>query len=277
MSGEAAKVNSEQNLTIGAVALRFLADLSLREKERGRHEIYKFVRWLGWDRPIAGTTASEVARYAEQLSAATDSAKAAASIRDFLSYIKKEGYVANNLATQLKVKRGKPKPSASSRHNLPPVVSLTRQGYSELAAQLDALKSRRVEVTDEMHRAAADKDFRENAPLQAAREERGYLEGRITELEETLKSAIIIEEKQPDKYKIGIGDSVILRDLNSGEEVGYTIVSSREVDLRTGKISSVSPLGKAIVGQAPGQTIEVETPAGKLRYQIKEHASAKAK
>ena len=275
MSGEVAKVNSEQNLTIGAVALRFLADLSSREKERGRHEIYKFVRWLGWDRLIAGITASEVARYAEQLSAGTDSAKGAESVRDFLSYIKKEGYVTNNLATQLKVKRGKSKPSTSSRQNLPPVVSLTRQGYSELAAQLNALKSRRVEVTDEMHRAAAEKDFRENAPLQAAREERGYLEGRITELEETLKSAIIIEEKQPDRHKIGIGDSVILRDLNSGEEVGYTIVSSREVDLQTGKISSVSPLGKAIVGRAPGQTIEVETPAGKLRYQIKEHASAK--
>ena len=207
-----------------------------------------------------------VARYAGQLSSGTGSGKEVLSIRAFLSYIRKEGYVQNNLAAQLKVRKGKAKPSASTRQR--PVVSLTRQGYCDLEAQLNALKSRRIEVTDEMHRAAEDKDFRENAPLQAAREERGHLEGRIAELEETLKSAIVIDERQSDGHRVRIGDSVILRDLDSGEEVCYTIVSSREVDLRAGKISGASPLGKAIVGQAPGQTIEVATPTGRLRYQI---------
>ncbi len=234
--------------------------------------IYRFVRWLGWDRQITGITTPEVARYAEQLSSATDSAKAAESIRAFFSYIKKEGHLKTNLAIQLKAKRDKSKLSISSKDNPPTVISLTRQGYCNLESQLNALKSRRLEIIDEMRKAAADKDFRENAPLQAAREERGHLEGRILELEETLKSAIIIDEKQDERHKIGIGDSVILHDLSSGEDVCYTIVSSKEVDLNRGRISSVSPLGKAVVGQAEGQTIEVETPAGMVYYQIQKNS-----
>lgn len=271
MSRETDKANNDEDLSIGEVALRFLAGLSSKEVEGGRQEVYKFVRWLGWDRRVASITAAEVARYAEQqLSLGSDSAREAQRIRAFLSYLKKAGYVKNSLASQLKVKRDKSKLAHYSTQNSTAVVSLTREGHGELEAQLDGLKSRRLEVIDEMRRAAADKDFRENAPLQAAREERGYLEGRITELEATLKSASIIDEKQPNRHKIGIGDSVILHDLNSGEEVRYTIVSSREVDLSRGKISSVSPLGKAVVGRGEGEIIEVETPAGKLRYQLKE-------
>ncbi len=261
-----------QELTIGAVALRFMADLSPEDRERGAHELYNFARWLGWDRPVGGITGPMVARYGEQLSSGTGPGKDVSSVRAFLSYIKKEGYVESSLAAQLKVKKGKASPSASFRQR--PVVSLTRQGYRDIEAQLESLKSRRLEVTAEMHRAAADKDFRENAPLQAAREERGHLEGRIAELEETLKSAVIIDERQADQHRIGIGDSVVLKDLDSGEEVSYILVSSKEVDLRAGKISCVSPLGKAIVGQAPGQTIEVVTPGGRLRYRICQQLSS---
>lgn len=259
---------SKQDLTIGGAAIRFLAELPPGEKERGGLEVYNFGRWLGWDRPVGTITGPMVARYAEQLSSGTGSGRDFSSVRAFLSYIRREGYVESSLASQFKVKKGKARPAPSRGQRA--VVSLTRQGYSEMEAQLGALKERRLEVTEEMHRAAADKDFRENAPLQAAREERGYLEGRIAELEETLKSAVIIEEGQSDRQQAKLGDSVVLLDLESGEEIRYTIVSSREVDLAVGKISTVSPLGKGIVGRAPGQTIEVATPAGKRRYRIKE-------
>jgi len=84
--------------------------------------------------------------------------------------------------------------------------------------------------------------------------------------------AVIIDGEMYGGQQIGIGDSITLRDLEAGEEACYTIVSPREVDLGLGKISNASPLGKAIVGQSVGQTVEVETPAGKLRYQITERA-----
>ena len=121
-----------------------------------------------------------------------------------------------------------------------------------------------------MSRAAADKDFRENSPLEAAREQRGYLEGRIEELERALKSATVLGEGQKTTLKVKIGDSVSLRDLASGEELRYMIVSPREVDPTQGKISNVSPIGRALIGRGQEEVVEVVAPAGKLRYQVKQ-------
>jgi len=236
-----------------------------------QQEIYKFIRWYGGERPFAGLTAPEVANYAEQLSLSdTDYIRKFELIRAFLVYAKKEGWSKSNLATHLKAKRGKTRFQSLSRQGLPQTISLTQQGYVELEAELAALKGKRPQAIDEMRRAAADKDFRENAPLEAAREQRGHLEGRIRELEEALKSAVVIDGKEKDTLQVNIGDSVILRDLASGEEVRYTLVSPREVDPTKGKISVASPIGKAIIGYGQGEVIEVKAPAGKLRYQIKQ-------
>jgi len=121
-----------------------------------------------------------------------------------------------------------------------------------------------------MRRAAADKDFRENAPLEAAREEHGQLVGRISELEGILKSATMIDEKQVITLKASIGDSVLLCDVASGEEMRYMIVSPREADPTKDRISSASPIGKAVLGRRRGEIMEVVAPAGNLRYQIKQ-------
>ena len=116
--------------------------------------------------------------------------------------------------------------------------------------------------------AAADKDFRENAPLHAAREERGHVEGRIKELEGTLKAATIIDENKEPTVKSVVGDSLVLTDLATGEECCYRIVDPREVNPSKGKISIASPLGKALLGKQDGQEIEIIAPVGKLRYRI---------
>ncbi|MBI4181093.1 MAG: transcription elongation factor GreA [Chloroflexi bacterium] len=152
---------------------------------------------------------------------------------------------------------------------MPETVFLTQQGYTELEAELTILQVKRIEAIAEIRKAAADKDFRENAPLHAAREQRGHLEGRIMELEATLKLAVVIEEKQEATVKIGIGDSVTLGDLESGEELHYMLVSPKEVNPARGKISSISPIGQAIIGKEEGAIVMVVAPAGKLRYQIK--------
>ncbi|GAI27685.1 unnamed protein product, partial [marine sediment metagenome] len=234
-------------------------------------EIYKFIRWYGGERPFAGLTAPEVASYAEQLSLSdTDYIRKLELLRAFLVYAKREGWSKSNLATHLKAKRGKTGFGSLSRQGLPQTIYLTQQGYAELEAELTVLKGKRPQAIDEMRRAAADKDFRENAPLEAAREQRGHLEGRIRELEEALKSAVVIDRKQKDTLKVKIVDSVILCDLTSGEELRYTLVSPREVDPTKGKISIASPIGKAIIGQGQGEVIEVTVPAGTLRYQIKQ-------
>lgn len=263
--------SSNPSPNLGEAATRFLGGLAVEDREASQQEIYRFVRWYGWERPFGGLAPPEVASYAERLSLSdTDYAKRLELIRAFLGYARKEGWSRTNLAIHLKPRKGKAKPPPLLRQGQSEATSLTRQGYAELEAELAALKDKRREAIDEMRRAAADKDFRENAPLDAARAQRGQLEGRIKELEEALKSATIIGEKQEVAVKAGVGDSVILRDLDSGEERNYIIVSPREVDPTRGKISSVSPLGKAIIGRGKGEVVEVMAPAGKLRFQIKQ-------
>ncbi len=258
-----------QSLRLGEAASQFLAGLAPEERKVSQQGVYKFVRWYGWERPLAGLTAPEVANYAERLSLSDiDYAKKLELIRAFLVCAKKEGWTKGNLAIHLKTKKAKAKSSSLTRRGGRQTVSLTQEGYTELEAELESLKNRRSKIIGEVRRAAADKDFRENAPLQAAREEHGHLEGQIRELEEVMKSAALIDDKQRVALKVSTGDSILLKDLDSGEELRYTIVSSREVDPARGKISNASPVGKAIIGRRQGEVIGVVTPAGKLRYQI---------
>jgi transcription elongation factor GreA len=263
--------NTGNNLTLGEAARRFLASLSAEEAGERQQDVNRFVRWYGRECPLAGLTAPEVANYAERLSLSdTDYARKLELIRTFLVYAKKEGWIKTNLAAHLKTKKGKTRLPPLTEQVLPNTTFLTRQGYAELVSEIAALRGKRSQAIEEMRKAAADKDFRENAPLEAAREQRGHLEGRIKELEETLKSAVVIGEKQNVTTRASLGDSVILRDLTSGDEMSYTIVSPTEVDPGKGKISSVSPIGKVVIGKAENDIVEVTVPAGKMRYQIKQ-------
>jgi len=259
------------NLSLGEAAAHLLVSLSPEAREVSQQVVYKFARWCGWERPFAELTASEIANYAERLSLSdTDYKKKLELIRVFLIYAKKQEWSKSNLALHLKTKKGKSSLRASSGRVPKDTVNLTQQGYAKLEAELVALKEKRPQIIDEIRKAAADKDFRENAPLEAAREQRGHLEGRIIELEETLKLATVIEEKQEETSKVSVGDSVILQDLVSGEELHYILVSPKEVDPNQGKISSASPIGKAVIGRGQGEVVDVVAPVGKLRYQIKQ-------
>jgi len=258
------------NVILEEAAGQFLARLTSGERESSQVEIYKFVRWFGRERELASITAREVSNYAERLSSSdTDYGRKLDQLRAFLAHAKKTGWNKVNLAVHLKAKKAKASSSPANRQGLPEVIELTRQGYAELENELNSLKDRRPELIEQIRRAAADKDFKENAPLAAAREQRGHLEGRIKELEETLKAAKVIDETLKSGLKIVIGDRIILSDLASGEELRYIVVNPREVDPSQGKISSASPLGRTLIGRSEGDMVEVAVPAGKLRYQVK--------
>ena len=262
--------NGSESPGLGEAASRFLTQLPAEDRGASQQEIYKFVRWYGRERPFSGLSAPEVANYAERLSQSdTDYAGKLDMVRAFLAYAKKAGWSKGNLAVHLKARKGKTKVRSTPRHIRQEAVSLTQQGYDELQAEIAALREKRLQVIDDMRRAAADKDFSENAPLDAAKEQRGHIEGRIMELEEILNSAVIIDEKREVTNRVDIGDTIVLQDMASGEEVRYTLVSPREVDPIGGKISNASPIGKAAIGKSQGDMIEVMVPAGKLRYRIK--------
>ena len=261
--------NQEQVPSLGEAATQYLAKLSAKQRDSNQPEVYKFARWCGWESPFSKLSGPTVASYAEQLSVSdTDYARKLVLLRAFLAYAKKAGWSQTNLGIHLKTKKGKTGPVKAASRNLPEAVTLTQQKYDELTKELDNLKNKSQKLMRDIQIAAADKDFRENAPLHAAREERGHVEGRIKELNETLKATTIIDDKKAPTLKSVVGDSIIVCDIASGEECRYMIVDPREVNPSQGKISVASPLGKALFGKQDGQEVEITAPVGRLRYRI---------
>jgi transcription elongation factor GreA len=257
--------------SLGQAATQFLLILSSEERLKAQQEVYKFVRWYGEKRPLSGLTIPEVANYAEQItSSTTEVNEKLGIIKNFLAYTHKRGMTKKNLAVHLKGKKTSLKPKSSVRRRAHRKILLTNQGLADLQVELENLKKERPLIAEEIKKAASDKDFRENAPLEAAREHQGHLEARIKQLEATLKMANLVEDQQVGSREISFGDTAILRDIASGEQVRYTLVDISEANPIEGKISVVSPMGQALLGHIQGQSIEVQAPAGVLRYLIEE-------
>jgi transcription elongation factor GreA len=122
----------------------------------------------------------------------------------------------------------------------------------------------------------ADKDFRENAPLDAARNEQAHLEARIREIEVTLRKAVVLDGSNAVEANVDIariGDAVTIRDLRTGGEKTYTLVNTDEVRAGQGKISIASPVGKAVYQHRVGEEVDVEAPAGTFRVRIESIAA----
>jgi transcription elongation factor GreA len=136
-------------------------------------------------------------------------------------------------------------------------------------SELESQKPERQSIAQEIRLAAADKDFRENAPLEAAKERQGHVEGKIRELETTLNAAAVVVEKGQEVHRARMHSTVVLSDLVSGEELTYTLVGPRDIAPLEGKISILSPVGKAVMDHQEGETVKVAAPSGTLSYRIK--------
>jgi len=146
---------------------------------------------------------------------------------------------------------------------------LTREGYEKLMKELDFLKKvRRRELSKAIGKAREHGDIGENAEYDAAKEAQALNEKKIVELEGKLARARIIEDEDIPVDKAYIGATVFLKDLDTEEELQYTLVSEVEADFSQGKISISSPIGKALLGQKEKKTVEIKIPTGILRYKI---------
>ena len=150
-------------------------------------------------------------------------------------------------------------------------VILTQEGYDNLEKELNYLKTeKRAEIADRIKVALGFGDLSENSEYDEAKTAQAENEGKIVELENKLRHAKIIDEKEIDTDTVQIGNKVKVLDVEFDEEITYIIVGSTEVDLAENKISNESPLGTALLGAKKGQTVEVEAPAGKMKYKILE-------
>lgn len=147
---------------------------------------------------------------------------------------------------------------------------LSQEGYDRLDAELRDLKTRgRKEIAEEIAEARAKGDLSENAEYDAAKEAQGHMETRITQLEDILANARIIDAKDLDLSKVRVLTTVTILNKKMNKEMKYTLVSPNEADFAKGKISVESPIGQALIGKEIGDTVEVKVPAGLLELEIK--------
>ena len=148
-------------------------------------------------------------------------------------------------------------------------VILTQEGYNKLEERLNELKTvKRSEIAERIKVARGFGDLSENSEYDEAKSAQRANEEEIAELEQKIRNAKIIDEKEIDTKTVQIGNLVKLLDIEFNEEVEYTIVGSTEVNLSENKVSNVSPIGKALLGRKKGETVDVDAPAGIIQYKI---------
>ena len=151
-------------------------------------------------------------------------------------------------------------------------TQITAEGLQKLEEELAQRKGAiREEILERIKEARAQGDLSENSEYDQAKEDQGKNESRIVELEQMIKTAVIIDTSASSKEgKVSLGCTVVLKDMETEEEESYTLVGTTEADPFENKISNESPVGKAVIGKKIGDVVIAVTPAGELSYKILE-------
>ena len=148
---------------------------------------------------------------------------------------------------------------------------MTYEGVKKLEEELEYLKTvKRKEITEKIKVALGYGDLSENSEYDEAKNDQAFTEGRIIQLENMLKNAVVVDENEIPKDKVSVGSIVKVMDYEFDEEVEYTIVGSAEADPMNFKISNESPVGSALIGKKVGDVVEVALPSGVSKFEVLE-------
>ncbi len=148
---------------------------------------------------------------------------------------------------------------------------LTSEGLVKLQHELDELKSvHRREVNDRIRQAKEYGDLSENAEYEDAKQEQAFIEGRILKLESMIRNARLIDDSEYTAGEVHLGAIVKIKDVKNDENYEFTIVGSAEADPPNQRISNESPLGSALMGHKKGETVDVTTPRGIVKYRVEQ-------
>ena len=148
---------------------------------------------------------------------------------------------------------------------------MTYEGVKKLEEELEYLKTvKRKEITEKIKVALGYGDLSENSEYDEAKNDQAFTEGRIIQLENMLKNAVVVDESEIPKDKVSVGSIVKVMDYEFDEEVEYTIVGSAEADPMNFKISNESPVGSALIGKKVGDVVEVAVPSGVSKFEVLE-------
>ena len=149
------------------------------------------------------------------------------------------------------------------------ITYLTKEAYDKLKAELQKLKTvDRPAASRAIAEAREKGDLRENAEYDAAKDSQGLLEAKIQRFESDMANVQIVDEENIDTSKVSVLTKVTVTNLNTKKQVTYHLVSEKEADLKSGKISVTSPIGKGLLGKKIGETAEVTAPAGIIKFKV---------
>jgi transcription elongation factor GreA len=266
--------NANPNINVSEAMGRYGASLKPEDKEAQQQELNRFVRWFE-RRPMSEMSAQEVEKYQEEFEKTGADSRRLEPIKQFLAFSHKQGFTDINYGKFVRIRRtttrGRPGTRASGEQTveMPTGEILTAEGFERLQEELDQLINvKRPEIARDLFEARIDKDFRENAPYDAAKQHQAEVESRIRQLQGILARAQILDGGQPASGRVALGCKVKLRDLTHDEELEYTLVSANEANPRLGRISVASPVGKALIDHIPGETVDIEAPAGTVKMRI---------
>lgn len=152
---------------------------------------------------------------------------------------------------------------------MPDINYLTPEGYKKLKEELDELKGKgRTEAAAAIAEAREKGDLSENAEYDAAKDAQGMLEMRISELEKTLSNSRVLDASQLDTSKVTVLSDVVIKNVKTGKEMKYKLVSESEADAKARKISVTSPIGKGLLGKEVGEVAQIQTPRGPIEFEI---------
>ena len=258
-----------ERMTAGEAVAHFWQSIDPEKARADRPQIDAFVEAFGVGRPIAELTAEDVAAYAQRF--AGDNVEDLAQlepVRAFLAYLSRLAFTPENLVPALNLGRPVAVPRESAMGDIgDDAYQMTVEGLAALEAELEELKAQRPRIADELRTAMADKDFRENAPLDAARDAQAHLEARIRDIEARLRHAVIIDRSQK-RGRANVGSTIKLLNVASDKEQTFHLVSPNEVDPAKGKISVESPVGHAVINRGAGEEVFVNAPSGRLHFKL---------
>ncbi len=275
---EAKRSRRKSTVTASARRGTFILD------EAAREAVTRFLWHFGPTTPISELSPKTMEGFQDTIGTNTmDLASRLQPVKEFLRYCWKQEYTvtvdaegnasAQNLGNYLRIKRptGVGRDASRFQHEQAQTFEMTAAGLELLREELGQLNAEMPEAIQAVAAAREDKDIRENAPLEAAREHQERLRSRIDELEYQIAHAVVREERATGRAKLGSRVEVVEVDDNGGllgEAREYTLVGTTEANAAARRISVESPLGRGLLDQAADRQIEIQAPSGRKRFRL---------
>ena len=257
------------SITLGEALEEYLGTLAPEDHNAASPFVRRYVDHAGRDMAVAALTGARVESYAESQIQVSDPAapQRVAALKAWFQYLKKRSYVEKNYGVHIRLRRSAGRAIAAQTVNEAP-IEMTAEGIANLRGELDKLEGEVPDLVKAISLAREDKDFRENAPLEAAREALAFNETRRREINATLRRAVAVDEGDDADDRSTIGSTVQVVRLDTDRDIEYKLVSAREANAADRRISVESPVGKELLGRRPGDEVSVSVPSGVVQFRV---------